>query len=144
MYAVYITNAVAKFKFNHKGMSLANAHAWAGRCADKRPEDYICIYNSAGECTFEAGDKSIVPAIWTHVPVPLGMGIVALQENFEKRATHVLGDYNNGTPQLLKCVPDGPWIWKDNRYYCEGVRMAWMMYVDLAIEFHNKGVLWHV
>jgi len=141
MSTIHITTAEAKFYFGNKQMSEVNAHALAGRRAHNYPDSYVCVYNNAGEVTYEVGDKAIVPQVWTHVPVPFGMDLVALQKKFEERAVSVLGDYHNGTPQLLKCVPDGPFIWKDNRYYCEGVRMAWMMYVDLAIEHFVKGGL---
>lgn len=88
------------------------------------------IYNALGERMQSHGALFVVPAIWTHVPVPLGFPIEAIHERFERRAAVVLGEL---ATTFLKCTPDGNYLNKDNRYYCDGMRMAWMMYLDLAI-----------
>jgi len=94
------------------------------------------LWNGRGERIQSIGKLGIVPDIWTHTPVPFGMDIIALKDNFEKRATSVLGDYDSPV-DLTKCSsPDD--LYNDNRYWSVTVRAASMMYVDQAIEHYNS------
>ena len=98
---------------------------------------HFSLTNNNGEYIQSIGNRSVVPSIWTHTPVPMGLDIIALKQRFEERAASVLGDHDSPA-DLTKCSsPDD--LYNDNRYWSVTVRAAWMMYVDQAIEhFNNK------
>lgn len=95
------------------------------------------LWNDRLELIQSIGKTGVVPAIWTHTPVPMGLDVIALKQRFEERAASVLGDYEY-TPPFTVCSPDGTGMFKDNRYVCPSLRAAWMMYVDQAIENFNS------
>lgn len=98
---------------------------------------HFLLTNNNGEYIQSIGNRSVVPSIWTHTPVPMGFDLIALKQNFEERAASVLGDYEY-TPPFTVCSPEGTGMFKDNRYVCPSLRAAWMMYVDQAIEHFNS------
>ena len=95
------------------------------------------LWNDRLELFQSMGTVGLTPSIWTHTPVPMGLDIIALKQQFEERAASVLGDYEY-TPPFTVCSPDGAGMFKDNRYVCPSLRAAWMMYVDQAIEHFNS------
>lgn len=97
---------------------------------------HLQLWNSRGELIQSIGDSSVVPRIWTHTPVPMGLDIIALKQQFEKRAASVLGDHDCEV-DLSKCSsPDD--LYNDHRYWSVTVRAAWMMYLELAIKHFNE------
>lgn len=138
---ILITTPVANFELRRvaQAMSLPNQVAYGQRYALRQPEWRVEVFNDAGVLVLGAGPKGIVPDVWSHTPFTFGMNPEALQAKFEERAQVVLYDGHN-MPTMLKCEPDSNYIYKDNRYYCDGIRMAWMMYVDQAIEHYNNKV----
>lgn len=106
---------------------------WRNTLQTKNIPATLDIYNAMGERIQSFGEVGVVPSIWTHAPVPLGFPLEAVHKQFEERVVVVLGNGEPNTPSLLKCGPDMNIIYKDNRYYCDGVRMAWMMYLDRAL-----------
>lgn len=114
-------------------------YAQARKAAYQLGDDaHFLLTNNNGEYIQSIGNRGVVPSIWTHTPVPMGFDLIALKIQFEVRAISVLGDYDS-VPSFVVCGPDDGWLYKDNRYLCDRIRGAWMMYVDLAIEhFNNK------
>jgi hypothetical protein len=90
----------------------------------RTPGQCIEVYNAMGERIQLIGDDGIVPAIWTHTPVPLGFPIDAVHTQFEQRAAVVLSD--GEFPVDFSRIDE-------NRYANAIVTCAWMMYLDLAI-----------
>lgn len=133
-YHVVITTAFANFEMSRPIQDSPDMIKWVAKQISETNNADVSIYLN-GEC--KAQHKKFkdghVPAVWTHTPLPVGMAAVALQTKFEERAAAVLGDYDS-VPNFIKCIPEGNFIFKDNRYYCDGIRAAWMMYVDQAIE----------
>lgn len=95
------------------------------------------LWNDRLELIQSIGKTGVVPSIWTHTLVPMGLDLIALKENFEARATHVLGDYDS-VPCFDVHSPERKGLYTDNRYVHVGIRGAWMMYVDQAIEHFNS------
>lgn len=100
-------------------------------------EAHFLLTNNNGECIQSIGNRELVPAIWTHTPVPMGLSILALKKQFEERALHVLGDWDS-VPSFDVHSPERAGLYTDNRYVHVGIRGAWMMYVDQAIEHFNS------
>lgn len=94
------------------------------------------LWNDRLELIQSIGKTGVVPAIWTHTPVPMGFDLIALKQQFEERVVSVLGDHES-TVNIAKCSETLSTI-KDNRYFDPTVRAAWMMYVDQAIEHFNS------
>ena len=102
---------------------------------------HFSLTNNNGEYIQSIGNRSVVPSIWTHTPVPMGLDIIALKQRFEERAASVLGDYDTVVNFDLCGQYDDTRTntFGDNRYIDPTLRAAWMMYVDQAIEhFNNK------
>lgn len=99
------------------------------------------LWNGAGELIQSIGKTGVVPAIWTHTPVPMGFDLIALKQQFEERAASVLGDYDQ-VVHFIKCKEVLNHSIEDNRYYDPTVRAAWMMYLDQAIEHHEDTVMY--
>lgn len=131
MYAM-LTTTVANYEVKPEQYAQARKAAYA-----LGDDAHFLLTNNNGEYIQSIGNRSVVPAIWTHTPVPMGLDVIALKQRFEERAASVLGDYDS-VPNFIKCIPEGNFIFKDNRYYCDGIRGAWMMYVDQAIEHFNS------
>lgn len=141
---IHITTPVARFTVDcsvfHDTEDMAD---WLETYAARNTEHHIeaCVEhqvhaeNTESLIEFESGPEGIVPAIWTHTPVPLGMAIEAINKRFEERAATVLGDADY-TVEFRKHLPGYIHGFEDSRYYDEALRMAWMMYVDLAIEHY--------
>lgn len=127
-----LTTAVANYSVKPEQYAQARKAA-----RDLGNEVIFTIHNGQGELIQSAGKFGVVPAIWTHTPVPMGLDVIALKQQFEERAASVLGDYEY-TPPFTVCSPDGTGMFKDNRYVCPSLRAAWMMYVDQAIEHFNS------
>lgn len=136
---IQITTPVACFQMNKTDvLSIANQVAMGQRYAIGHPDWRVEVYDSDRTVHFASGPVDIVPAVWSHTPFLWGMYPEVIQAEFEERAASVLGDHES-TPCFRKCAPAGGGVYTDNRYYSEGIRMAWMMYVDLSIEhFTNK------
>lgn len=127
-----LTTAVANYSV--KPEQYAQARAAAYHLGD---EAYFLITNNIGEHIQSIGNRSVVPTIWTHTPVPLGFDLIALKQQFEARALHVLGDWDS-VPSFDVHSPERAGLCTDNRYVHVGIRAAWMMYVDQAIEHFNS------
>lgn len=113
-------------------------YAQARKAAYELGDDaHFTIHTGNGELIQSIGTVGIVPAIWTHTPVPMGFDLIALKQQFEERAASVLGDYDHKV-LFIKCNEVLNHSIKDNRYYDPTVRAAWMMYVDQAIEHFNS------
>lgn len=133
-YHIVISTAVANFEMSRPIQDCPDMISWVAQQIAETNLGNVTIYLK-GECKshYDFFDTTHVPAVWTHTPLPVGMDAAALQTKFEERAASVLGDYDS-TPCFRVCGPDDGGVYKDNRYYSEGIRMAWMMYVDQAIE----------
>lgn len=137
---ITITTPVACFQLIKTAvLSIANQVAMGQRYAIGNPIWRVEVYNDAGVLAFGAGPVDIVPLVWSHTPFPWGIHPEIIQGHFEDRAASVLGAHES-TPCFRKCDPTGGGVYTDNRYYSEGIRMAWMMYVDLAIEYYSTKV----
>lgn len=101
---------------------------------------HLQLWNTRGELIQSIGDSSVVPRIWTHTPVPMGLDVIALKQRFEERAASVLGDYDTVVNFDLCGQYDDTRTntFGDNRYIDPTLRAAWMMYVDQAIEHFNS------
>lgn len=135
-YHIVISTAAANFEMARPIQDSPDMIKWVAKQISEENLADVSIYLN-GVCKSQAFmlETGHVPMIWTHTPLPVGMDIRALQTKFEERAAVVLGDYDS-IPKFHKCAPDGPWIYKDNRYQLEAIRAAWMMYVDQAIEHY--------
>lgn len=98
---------------------------WRNVVQTKDIDTSLEIYNAMGERIQSFGAVGIVPAIWTHEPVPLGFPLAAVNKQFEERAQVVLGDPDYVGPMFTKG--------EDGRYLFVGVQSAWMMYLDRAL-----------
>lgn len=137
---ILITTPVACFQLNKTNiLSIANQVAMGQRYAIGNPSWRVEVYGFDGTVHFASGPIDIVPAIWSHTPFSWGMYPEVIQAHFEDRAASVLSDHDS-TPCFRKCGPDDGGVYKDNRYYFEGIRMTWMMYVDLSIEHYNTAI----
>jgi|GEM_PF-4725310 len=134
---IRITTPVARFYTVWSESSDVEARIeWVKRYADMHPTHHIStvvehkVHSPGMESSieFECGPEGIAPAIWTHVPVPLGMPIAAINKRFEERAARLLSDVDHDVDLSLA---------EDNRYLEDAVRCAWMMYVDLAIDHYT-------
>lgn len=133
MTSIQITTPVANCYIDHVSCRTPEQQVtWAKAYFQKRPEMRVVVYDEQGTVVYQAGPQSLVPRIWTHTPVPYGLPIEALQVQFETSALSVLGD-DGVMPNLAK---EG----MDNRYMFDSIRMAWMMYVDLAIKHYTTAV----
>lgn len=135
---VMITTPVANFNIDHLVGRFAAGRfpieSWVRSYSKSYPEHRVSMWASpTGRLLFDAGPTDLIPAIWTHTPIPQGMDIAKLNAQFEKGAARVLGDYDS-TPCFRVCGPNDGGVYQDNRYYSEGIRMAWMMYVDQAVQ----------
>lgn len=140
MYTMQLTTVTARYTKTPSAATIANP---LDAITKHMPEDiewYIELYKGS-ELVFSHGHKNLVPEIWTHTPIPVGLDIVSLKQRFEQRAASVLGDYDS-VPNFVVCSPESGWIYKDNRYLCVGIRGAWMMYLDQAIEHHDDAVIY--
>lgn len=125
-----LTTDVANYNVTEDQLSQAHSDALEFN------KHHLQIWNNRGERIQSIGDSSVVPRIWTHTPVPMGLDVIALKQRFEERAAYVLGDHDSPA-DLTKCSsPDD--LYNDNRYWSVTVRAAWMMYVDQAIEHFNS------
>lgn len=95
--------------------------------AKLHPDHRVEMWNDKFELVFSSGDITMLPEIWTSQPIPTGLDIVSLKEQFEARAASILSDYE----ESVDFSPDSSY--PDGRYKDLEVRAAWMMYVDLAI-----------
>lgn len=136
---ILITTPVANFelhKVSKVTISIGNQIAMGQRYALREPSWRVEVYNDAGVLAFASGPVDIVPMVWSHTPFTWGMNPEAIQAKFEDRAAVVLSDYGS-VPDFVKANPDNGIVYKNNRYYCDGLNGAWMMYVDLSIEHYN-------
>ncbi|MNP47278.1 hypothetical protein D3C76_1413230 [compost metagenome] len=77
--------------------------------------------------------------------MPGGFPLERVVEQFEKRAACVLSDFDEPA-NLERWLPDTPHktsdqydcSFDDGRYIDVGVRQAWMMYLDLALEHFDR------
>jgi len=125
-----IITPVAQFSMDHlarKFRSRMQLRDWARLYSRTWPGHRIEMTEERFNM-FALGPEVVTPRIWTHVPVPVGMDITAVHQKFERRAASVLGDHE--TP--VDFAPDP--AYSDGRYRSVGLRMAWMMYLDQAIE----------
>lgn len=125
-----IITPVAQFSMDHlarKFRSRIQQREWARLYSRTWPGHRIEMTEEMFNM-FALGPEDVQPRIWTHVPVPMGMDITAVHRQFERRAASVLGDHE--APVDFTPHP----TFADGRYRSEGLRMAWMMYLDLAIE----------
>lgn len=99
------------------------------------------LWNDRLELIQSIGKTGVIPSIWTHTPVPMGLDVIALKQRFEERAASVLGDYDTNA-SFIKCNEVHNHVIKDNRYYDPTIRAAWMMYLDQAIEHHEDTVMY--
>lgn len=134
MTSILITTHVANFFMTLPSISLDNQVAWAKSHAEKNPERHVVVRDEQGTVVYQSGPQSLVPCIWTHTPVPMGMPIEAIKKRFEERAVSVLHDH------LL--VPDFSTDpeWADGRYKYSDILSAWVMYLDLAIEQYTTAL----
>lgn len=130
-YHVVITTDIANFEMSRPIQDSPDMIKWVAKQISETNNADVSIYLN-GVCksqafVFEAGH---VPAVWTHTPLPVGMDARALQAKFEERALIIWGD-SDYTPDFVKSVHG---VHADNRYSNRVCLMAWMMYVDQAIE----------
>lgn len=85
----------------------------------------------------ELGHLDPGDCIWTHTPVPEGFQLAAVNARFEERAASVLGDYD-GSVDFSRWQPHEKEGFRDYRYKQPGIRAAWMMYLDLALEHFDR------
>lgn len=140
MYTMQLTTVTARYTKTPSAATIANP---LDAITKHMPEDiewYIELYKG-GELVFSHGHKNLVPEIWTHTPIPVGLDIVSLKQRFEQRAASVLGDYDSA-PCFDVHSPERGGLYKDNRYVHVGIRAAWMMYLDQAIEHHDDAVIY--
>lgn len=76
-------------------------------------------------------------AIWTHTPVPPSFPLNIVNARFEERANSLLGDHDSGV-DFSTWQPHEKEGFRDFRYKQPGVRMAWMVYLDLALAHFKK------
>lgn len=140
MYTMQLTTVTARYTKTPSAATIANP---LDAITKHMPEDfewYIELYKG-GELVFSHGHKNLVPEIWTHTPIPVGMDIVSLKQRFEMRAASVLGDYDTKA-SFIKCNEVHNHAIKDNRYYDPTIRAAWMIYLDQAIQHHDDAVIY--
>lgn len=130
MSPIQIITPVARFYIDRSLFTdAASVQSWVDRYAAQNPDHDVEVQVEEN-IYYGHGPVGIVPAIWTHTPVPLGMAIEAIHAQFEARAASVLSDYEE--PTNLASDPS----YHDGRYKDTTVRAAWMMYLDLAIEHY--------
>lgn len=112
---------------------------WDSRTADPKPVVYQedLLEADMKRAMEELGDLDPGDCIWTHTPVPEGFQLATVNARFERRAASVLGDHENGV-DLRRWQPHEKEGFRDYRYKAVGVRTAWMMYLDLALEHFDR------
>ena len=133
-----ITTPVAVFSVCHMarlfGKGRFPQESWTRMYAKSYPEFKVEMWNDAGELIFKSGPEDLEPRIWTHCPVPQGMNISQVYQNFLNRAARLLG--NHCSPVDFTPCP----VMKDGRFQDEAVRSAWMLYLDLAMDYYMAEV----
>lgn len=122
--------------------TLDEAIIWSRGEIRKKDAEYILIREGEYASDPVVWDSRVQgPAIefpiWTHTPVPEGFPILEVNTRFEERAQSVLGDYD-GSVDFSVWMPSEKEGFRDYRYKKEAVRMAWMMYLDLALEHYDR------
>lgn len=130
-YHIVISTAAANFEMSRPIQDSPDMIKWVAKQISETNLADVSIYLN-GVCKSQAFmfESGHVPMIWTHTPLPVGMDPHALKAKFEERAVVVWGepDYE---PDFVKSTHG---IYADNRYSNRVTLMAWMMYVDQAIE----------
>lgn len=121
--------------------TLDEAIIWSRGEIRKKDAEYILIREGEYASDPVVWDSRVQgPAIefpiWTHTPVPEGFPLLEVNTRFEERAQSILGDHDSSV-DFNKHYIKGD-LYTDYRYVKPAVRMAWMMYLDLALEHYDR------
>ena len=107
-------------------MSTQHQIDYAARYAMRQPDWIINVWNEQGELVYAFGGAEYHCKVWSHTPFMFGMNPEKCQSHFEERLAEI----------LLVSALEGLDFSKaeDGRYLNTTICVAWMTYVDMALE----------
>lgn len=121
--------------------TLVDASNWARDEITMKDAEFILIregeYASDPVVWDSRTAPKLVPYCWTGRHVPTSFPLQCVNERFEAQATSILSDYESKV-DLSTWQPHEKEGFRDYRYKQPGIRAAWMMYLDLALEHFDR------